>query len=305
MGMLYFIYLLVCAAVCPAVYVFLVTAFRSRTRKIRLPGASSGVSRERYRKFSGWSQKTFRFFYKNAKTEKLLKSLENLLDKAGLSGEYSPEEYFTFCLLGTSAGFVLSCLSCFALLYSGSVEDFGPAHMFVLITLFTGLGYFGPFIKLDELIKARKKAILRALPFTLDLITVSVEAGLDFGSAVQRIVDRGEMNELNYEFYLFLNETRLGKRKIEALERMAIRIDIPAVTSILQSLMQAEELGMRIGQILRIQSQSLRTKRMQTAEKSALEAPVKMLIPLAIFIFPAVFIVLLGPMIIQFMTRGG
>lgn len=305
MGMLYFIYLIVFATVCLAGYVFLISAFKNRRHKIRIPGLSGNNQHESYKKFSGWSQKTFRFFYKNGRVQHVFQDLETLLDKAGLSDDYSPEEYFTFSLLGATSGFILSVLSSFALFYSGSVEDFGLFHMLFIILLFSSLGYFGPFLKLNELIKARRKSILRALPFTLDLITVSVEAGLDFGNAVQRIIDRGEMNELNYEFYLFLNETKLGKRKIDALEGMAKRIDIPVVTSIFGSLMQAEELGMRIGQILKIQSQSLRTKRMQTAEKSALEAPVKMLIPLAIFIFPAVFIVLLGPMIIQFMSRGG
>lgn len=305
MGMLYFIYLIVFTTVCLAGYVFLLSSFKNRSQKLHIPGTPGSPQHESYKKLSGWSQKTFRFLYKNEGAQHVCQDLENLLDKAGLSGDYSPEEYFTFSLLGAASGFVLSLLSSIALFYSGSVEDFGLLHMLVIILVFTGLGYFGPFIKLEERIKARRKSILRALPFTLDLITVSVEAGLDFGNAVQRIIDRGEMNELNYEFYLFLNETKLGKRKIDALEHMAKRIDIPVVTSILGSLIQAEELGMRIGQILKIQSQSLRTKRMQTAEKSALEAPVKMLIPLAIFIFPAVFIVLLGPMIIQFISRGG
>ena len=305
MGMLYFIYLIVFAAVGLAGYVFLMSSFKGRSRKIRIPGTAGSPQHESVKKISGWSQKTFRLLYKNRRAELLFQDLENLLDKAGLSSDYSPEEYFTFSLLGTASGLILSVLSSMALFYSGSIEDFGLLQALFIILLFSSLGYFGPFIKLNELISARRKSLLRALPFTLDLITVSVEAGLDFGNAVQRIIDRGEMNELNYEFYLFLNETKLGKRKMDALERMAKRIDIPIVTSILRSLMQAEELGMRIGQILRIQSQSLRTKRMQTAEKSALEAPVKMLIPLAIFIFPAVFIVLLGPMIIQFMTRGG
>ena len=111
------------------------------------------------------------------------------------------------------------------------------------------------------------------------------------------------MNELHYEFFLFLRETKLGKRKAESLKRMADRINIPAVSAILMSLIQAEELGIRIGQVLRIQSLALRTKRMQIAERLAMEAPVKMLIPLALFIFPSVFIVLLGPMIIKFVCR--
>ncbi len=304
MGVVYLIYLIVFFAAGIAGYAFLIS-FKGRRPMPSIHGAPRNPRHESVKFFSDRAQKTFPFLYKNKRVAPIFRKLENLLDKAGLSSEYSPEEFFTFSLLGSASGFILSVLSTLALFYSETVDEFGFLHAFIIIVLFTGFGYFGPFIKLNELISARRKSILRALPFTLDLITVSVEAGLDFGNAVQRIIDRGEMNELHYEFYLFLNETKLGKRKIDALERMAKRIDIPRVTSILGSLMQAEELGMRIGQILRIQSQSLRTRRMQTAEKSALEAPVKMLIPLAIFIFPAVFIVLLGPMIIQFMTRGG
>jgi tight adherence protein C len=228
--------------------------------------------------------------------------LEMKLEYAGISDRYTPREYLSIHVLGGLTGFLLSLLCGFALLNAEGVQ-FTPAHSLILVLLFTGAGFFIPTLKLNEMINTRRKEIMHAFPFTLDLITISVEAGMDFSGAVQRIVDRSEINALTYELYLFLHETKLGKRKVEALRRMADRIDIPQVTAIITSLIQAEELGMSIGQILRIQSLSMRTKRMQTAEKKAMEAPVKMLIPLAIFIFPAVFIVLLGPMIIQFMSR--
>ena len=266
---------------------------------------ASGIKNpaDKNNKASLWFQKNFKGFFKARFLKSILEGIAWKLEKAGLSDDYSAEDYLCVHLAGGGIGLLLSTLASVALISSGSVEDFGLPHALGLVMLFTGIGIFAPAMRLNEMIKARKKSILRSLPFTLDLITVSVEAGMDFGGAIQRIIDRGEMNELNYEFYLFTQETRLGKRKVEALDRMAQRIDIPSVTSILGSLIQAEELGMRVGQILRIQSQSLRTKRMQTAEKAALEAPVKMLIPLALFIFPAVFIVLLGPMVLQFISK--
>ena len=255
------------------------------------------------KKLVGWANEKSTGLYKKDFFREKLSEMERQLEQAGMSDEYTPGEYLCLHGIGGGIGLVLSLFVCLALMSSEFSEDAGVLGLIGTVVFFTGFGFFAPSLKLSEMIKARKKAILHALPFTLDLITVSVEAGLDFSGAIQRIIERAEMNELNYEFYLFLNETKLGKRKVEALERMSARIDIPVVGSIIASLVQAEELGMRIGQILRIQSQALRTKRMQFAEKSALEAPVKMLIPLALFIFPAVFIVLLGPMIIQFISR--
>jgi len=228
-----------------------------------------------------------------------INALRIKLEYAGISDEVTPEEYFSFYFIGGTCGFILSIISCLALMKS-ELGTFGPSQSIILILLFTGFGILAPSLKLNELIKARKKAIIKALPFTLDLITLSVEAGLDFSGAVQRIIEKSEMNELVYEFYLFLHETKLGKRKVDALKRMADRINVPFISSIISSLIQAEELGIRIAQILKIQSGSLRIKRMQRSEKAAMEAPVKMLIPLALFIFPAVFIVLLGPILIQF-----
>lgn len=240
--------------------------------------------------------------YRSKGMANYLEQLKADLEYAGLSETFTPEEYFSIRVIGCAIAFAVSIMLSLGLMvnYSDSVTGL---HLILMVSIMTAAGYFLPVLKLNEMIAKRRKEILRALPFTLDLITVSVEAGLDFAGAVERIVSKSDENPLIYEFRLFLSETRLGKRKVEALQRMSDRIDIPQVGAIISSLMQAEELGMRIGQILKIQSLSLRTKRMQSAEKRAMEAPVKMLIPLAIFIFPAVFIVLLGPMIIQFISK--
>ncbi|EKD26447.1 MAG: flp pilus assembly protein TadC [uncultured bacterium] len=251
-----------------------------------------------YKKFS----LKFSGLYEISVFKNMLEDLRVKLGKAGIIDRYTPEEYLSFSFIGFAAGFFLSLLCSIAFI---NLEDssFGVFHGIVLVLIFSAVGWFMPALKISELIRARKKNIMKSLPFALDLITISIEAGMDLLGAIQRVVDNSEMNEFNYELYLFIHETKLGIRKIDSLKRMSDRIDIPVVAAIISSLIQAEELGMRVGQILRIQSQSLRTKQILASEKMAMEAPVKMMIPLALFIFPAVFIVLLGPLIIQFISK--
>ena len=153
-------------------------------------------------------------------------------------------------------------------------------------------------------LRARHKEIELGLPFTLDLLTLSVEAGLDFMTAIKRIIDRRPVDALNEELIRMFREVQLGKTRREALRDMADRVNQPDLRTVTHSLIQADELGVSIGAILRIQSDQMRTRRFLNAEKAANEAPVKMLAPLIGFIFPAVFLVLLGPVILQAMRVG-
>ncbi|MBP7275725.1 MAG: type II secretion system F family protein [Kiritimatiellae bacterium] len=153
-------------------------------------------------------------------------------------------------------------------------------------------------------LRARHKEIELGLPFTLDLLTLSVEAGLDFMTAIKRIIDRRPIDALNEELIRMFREVQLGKTRREALRDMAERVNQPDLRTVTHSLIQADELGVSIGAILRIQSDQMRTRRFLNAEKAANEAPVKMLAPLIGFIFPAVFLVLLGPVILQAMRVG-
>ena len=224
------------------------------------------------------------------------------LEYAGLSEKYTTEEYFMLHMLGLTGSSFLAIILSLSMINS-NLESISILHILLVLIIFPLIGFFLPAIKLHELISARRKEIMNELPFTLDLITISVEAGLDFSQAVERIIERSQMTELIYELNLFMHETKLGKRRSEALSRMAKRINIKALSAIISNIIQAEKLGTSIGNILKIQSKSLRQKRMQATEKTAMEAPVKMIIPLALFIFPSVFIVLLGPLIIQFITK--
>jgi tight adherence protein C len=147
---------------------------------------------------------------------------------------------------------------------------------------------------LSSRIRRRQDTILKAMPDALDLLTVCVEAGLGFDQAMQKVSDKWE-NELSLGFERALQEIRLGKLRREALRDMADRMDIPDMTSFVAAIIQADQLGVSMGKVLRIQSDQMRIKRRQRAEKKAHEAPVKMLIPMAFLIFPSIYIVLLGP----------
>ena len=150
-------------------------------------------------------------------------------------------------------------------------------------------------------LKRRHLSIQRALPFVLDILTLSVEAGMDFISALQRNCKLRRLDPLNEELLRMTKEIQVGSSRKEALRNMADRVKQPDLKSVSYALIQADELGVSIGAILRIQSEQLRSRRFDRAEKLAAEAPVKMLGPLMLCIFPAVFIILLGPVIGQAM----
>ncbi|QOR67510.1 type II secretion system F family protein [Cytobacillus suaedae] len=149
-------------------------------------------------------------------------------------------------------------------------------------------------------IKNRNRLALRELPDILDLLTVSLEAGLGFDSALSKVVSKKE-GILPSEFHRCLEEIRLGKTRREALSGIRERLVIDEVKALISSILQAEKLGIGMVQVLRVQSNEVRDRRKQRAEEEAMKAPIKMLFPLVLFIFPSIFIVLLGPAVIQFM----
>ena len=154
-----------------------------------------------------------------------------------------------------------------------------------------------PGLWLSSTIKKRQKTIQKAMPFMIDLLTLSVEAGIDFMNALQRSLENRKPDPLTEELMRVNHEIQLGTSRRNALKNLARRVDMPDMRSFAYALIQADELGVSIGTILRIQSDQIRQKRFARAEKMANEAPVKMLGPLMLFIFPAVFIVLLGPIL--------
>ena len=185
-----------------------------------------------------------------------------------------------------------------ALIHAGaSVSPALAASALALDVLGVALLAVQPTLWLRKATALRQRAILRSLPFVLDLLTLSVEAGMDFMSAMQRAVEGRTIDELGEEILRVVREIQLGTTRRNALRMMSRRIALPDMRSVVNALVQADELGVSIGAILRIQSDQIRQRRFDRAERLANEAPVKLLGPLLLFIFPAVFLVLLGPVL--------
>jgi tight adherence protein C len=164
-----------------------------------------------------------------------------------------------------------------------------------------GIGLYLPNIWLSSKAKARQKAIARALPDTLDMMSICVDAGLGFEAALQKVAFQSE-NELAMEMRRVISEIRVGVARADALRHLAERTQVQDVASFVAVLVQADRLGIAIRNVLNTQSVQMRIIRRQRAEEEAGKAPIKMLIPLALFIFPAMFAILLGPIIPRVMS---
>ena len=186
-----------------------------------------------------------------------------------------------------------------SLLVQAGMEGLLNGEEFVALKLM--LLWIFPDVWLYRTVRRRHLSIQRSLPFVLDLLTLSVEAGMDFISALQRNCQSRKLDPLNEELLRMTKEIQVGSSRKAALRNMADRVRQPDLKSVAFALIQADELGVSIGAILRIQAEQLRSRRFDRAEKLAAEAPVKMLGPLMLCIFPAVFIILLGPVISQAM----
>lgn len=166
------------------------------------------------------------------------------------------------------------------------------------------LGFFFPDLWLYDMLKTRKKKILRSMPYVVDLLTLSVEAGLDFSAAIGRIVKKAKEGPLVEEFHELLQEIRMGSTRSDALRHLAERIDLTDMNSFCSILIQADQLGSSIGPVLRTQADKMRTERFQKAEREGAAASQKILFPLVLFIFPAVFIIIMGIVVLKFVYGG-
>lgn len=163
-------------------------------------------------------------------------------------------------------------------------------------------GFLLPDKLINDIKKARWKEILRTMPGAVDVLSLSVEAGLDFQVAMQRFVERGTPGALRDEFATILNDMRLGKTRAEAIRDFGRRVSLPDVGSFVSVLIQADQLGVPIGEVLRSQAAVMRVQRFQRAEQEGARASQKLLVPLVFFIFPAVLIVILGPVVLHFIS---
>lgn len=221
-----------------------------------------------------------------------------MLISAGFEGLLNGREFVALKFLSPIvAGTVWSAmiLSAASLLEGSIIDDM----KFLLCGMGYVMMYAYPMMWLRSELKKRHMAIMKALPFVLDILTLSVEAGMDFISALQRNCATRKMDALNEELLRMTKEIQVGLSRKDALRNMAERVNQIDLRAVAFALIQADELGVSIGAMLRIQSDQLRARRFDRAEKLAAEAPTKMLFPLMLCIFPAVFIILLVPILSQ------
>jgi tight adherence protein C len=227
--------------------------------------------------------------------KKYITGLDRKLHMAGVYPKLNREKWlfskFIVSLL------LIIVVSVFLVMFSGYETTKIISIIFAVFIIINILNYLG----LSNKITTRKKEIQRELPDTIDLITVSVEAGLSFDSAVSRYVNSTD-SDLSNEFKIMLKEMRLGIKRKKALKNLIERCDVDDLSTFIGAIIQANELGVSITNILRIQSKIIRDKRKQRAREKSMKAPIKLLFPLLIFIFPTIFLVLLGPVIIQLLN---
>jgi len=224
-----------------------------------------------------------------------LQEISKKLELAGSPAKLDPTMILAMQFI---AGFIFGGLV--ALVFSVGTLTW-PASRVLLVTIaFAGLGFYFPQLWLSSKITRRQKEIRKAMPDALDLLTICVEAGLGFDAAMSKVSEKWQ-TELSLAFARAIREMQLGKMRREALRDMADRIGLSEMTSFVAAVIQSEMLGVSMSKVLRIQSDQMRIKRRQLAEEEAHKAPIKMLIPMGLLIFPSLMIVLLTPAALKLM----
>jgi tight adherence protein C len=218
----------------------------------------------------------------------VLQSTEKKLELAGNPGRMDASTFLSLRFIA-AAGF--GGLLFVVFLFS---KTWPVSRELLTVAIFTLLGFFFPTLWLKSKIDNRQKQVRKAMPDALDLLTICVEAGLGFDAAMSKVNEKWD-NELSLAFGRAIREISLGKLRREALKDMADRIGIPEMTSFTAAIIQSEVLGVSMAKVLRIQADQMRMKRRQRAEEEAHKAPIKMILPMGIFIFPSILIVLLTP----------
>lgn len=224
----------------------------------------------------------------------MLERTETKITHSGVSYLLNAEQFIALRIISAIiapllALFVMICL-----------ENFQPIW-FIITPL---LGFMLPVIWLSDTRKRRDDAVIRTLPVYLDFLTMCVEGGLNLQGALGQAMEKATPGPLRNEFAVVLRDLRAGLSRADALRRMAERLDIQEITGFVSSIVQAEKMGASLGNVLRVQSDQRRSERFQRAEKQAMEAPVKLVFPLVLFIFPVTFIILLFPIAMKFVGEG-
>lgn len=227
-----------------------------------------------------------------------LEGVSAKLRRVGLDRVVTPEEFVGLRLAAAGIGFV------FVWLVIGMLKTQNPLYIYGGLLGGGGLGFLYPIIWINDIRKKQTNEILKSLPVFLDYITLAVEAGLNLTGAINQAVDKGPGGALGAEFKKVLRDLKAGVPRAEALENMSQRLDMLSIKSVISSMVQAERMGANMGPTLRILAEQRRVERFQRAEKQAMEAPVKLLLPLVAFIFPVTFIILMFPIVMKFIQGG-
>jgi tight adherence protein C len=204
---------------------------------------------------------------------------------AGLAHRISPSSFLAAKGLAAGVGVIFGLV----------VGAAGGSLSGILLALVCGiLGFVGPSFLVSTRASSRREAMRADLPDTLDLLAVSVEAGLGFDGAIGKVTEHMD-GPLAEELALVLGQMRVGESRQDALKKLAERVPAPELAAFVRAIVQADQLGISLGRILRVQAADTRNRRQAAAEERAMKAPIKMLFPTVIFIFPAMFLVVLGP----------
>jgi tight adherence protein C len=224
--------------------------------------------------------------------QKEVLNLRQALITAGYRSAHAPVIF-----LGAKILCALSVLLCFAVIPHQWLGFPSATNLIMYYVLAAGAGYYAPALWLRSTIGRRKETIMRALPDALDLMVVCVEAGLGLDQAINRVADEIRLShkDLSEEFHLLGLELRTGVGRTDALRNLSRRIDLDEIKSLIALLVQTDRFGTSIGQALRVHSDAMKVSRQMKAEERAAKIPVKLLLPLILFIFPSVFIAILGP----------
>lgn len=226
------------------------------------------------------------------------KAIQNTARRLELAGNPWPIDAPTFLAIRFILAVVLAGFLIAVVLIS---PPSNPTDNFMYIGGAAFAGFFLPHLMLTSKITRRQSEIRKAMPDALDLLTICVEAGLGFDAAMSKVSQKWE-NQLSLAFARTIREVQLGKVRREALKDMSDRLGIPEMTSFVAAIIQSEQLGVSMAKVLRIQSDQMRVKRRQRAEEEAHKAPIKMIIPMALLIFPSIMIIILTPAALQIMN---
>jgi len=223
-----------------------------------------------------------------------LEKMTQRLNLSGVSFLMSAEQFYALRIVSVVIAALLMTLIQLML------GKFTPSYLLLSMLL----GFYYPDIWLSDARKRRYKLVQKSIPMFLDFITMAVEAGLNLTGALNQVVQKGPTGPLRQEFYMVVRDLRSGLPRADALRRLEARLQMPEISSFVGTVIQAEKMGASLGKALRSQAEQRRTERFQRAEKQAMEAPVKLIGPLMMFIFPVTFIVIGFPIVMKFLSSG-